>query len=61
MKSRKMKWRGHVPCTEEKRNAFKMLIRKTDGKRLFRKTTGGKIILEWGLEKYVVRMWTGFI
>jgi hypothetical protein len=32
MKSRKIKWRGHVPCMEQKENAFKMLITKAKGK-----------------------------
>jgi hypothetical protein len=33
VKSRKMKWRGHVECVDETINAFKILDGKSKGKR----------------------------
>jgi hypothetical protein len=51
MKSRKIKWRGHVPSMEQKENAFNMFLTKNEGKRPFRKTTDGEIMLRWSLEK----------
>jgi hypothetical protein len=33
IKSRRMKWAGHVARIREKRNAYKLLMRKPDGKR----------------------------
>jgi hypothetical protein len=32
-KSRRMRWAGHVARTEEKRNAYRILVGKPDGKR----------------------------
>jgi hypothetical protein len=32
-KSRKMRWTGHVACMGENRNAFKILVGKSEGKR----------------------------
>jgi hypothetical protein len=33
IKSRKMKWAGHVVTVGEKRNAYRMLVGKPEGKR----------------------------
>jgi hypothetical protein len=33
MKSRRMRWAGHVGCIGEKRNAYRILVGKADGKR----------------------------
>jgi hypothetical protein len=32
-KSRRMKWAGHVARTEEKRNAYRFSVGKSEGKR----------------------------
>jgi hypothetical protein len=34
MKSRKMRWVGHVSCIKEKRNAYRVSVGKPEGKRL---------------------------
>jgi hypothetical protein len=34
MKSRKMRWVGHVVQTGEKRNVYRLLVGKPEGKRL---------------------------
>jgi hypothetical protein len=42
IKSRRMRWAGHVARMEEKRNAYRLLVRKPEGKRpLGRPPTGG--------------------
>jgi hypothetical protein len=33
IKSRKMRWAGHVACMEEKRNKYIVLVGKPEGKR----------------------------
>jgi hypothetical protein len=33
IKSRRMRWAGHVICMEEKRNAYRILVGKSEGKR----------------------------
>jgi hypothetical protein len=33
IKSRRMKWAGHVARMEEKRNAYRILVGKPEGKR----------------------------
>jgi hypothetical protein len=33
IKTRKMKWMGNAACIKEKRNAYKVLIGKPEGKR----------------------------
>jgi hypothetical protein len=33
MKSRRMRWAGHVARMEEKRNAYKIFVGKPEGKR----------------------------
>jgi hypothetical protein len=33
MKSRRIRWEGHVARMEEKRNSYKLLVGKSEGKR----------------------------
>jgi hypothetical protein len=37
-KSRRMRWAGHVACMGKKRNAFRILVGKPEGKETTRKT-----------------------
>jgi hypothetical protein len=37
MKSRRITWAGHVVCMRQLRNAYKILILKSEGRMLFRK------------------------
>jgi hypothetical protein len=46
-KSRRMRWAGHLALTEDMRNAYKIFVRRPEGKRpLGRLGVVGKIILE---------------
>jgi len=33
MKLRRMRWAGHVACTEERRDVYRVLVGKPEGKR----------------------------
>jgi hypothetical protein len=52
MKSRRMRWAGHVARMREKRNAYRVLVGQPEGKRpIGRPTLCGWIILKWILER----------
>jgi hypothetical protein len=60
--SRRMRWAGHVARMGEKRNAYRLLVGKPEGKRpLGRPRCNGWIILGWILERWDVVMWTGLV
>jgi hypothetical protein len=56
IKSRRMRCAGHVAQMGEKRNKYRLLVRKPEGK-----TIGGWIILGWILERWEGVMWTGLV
>jgi hypothetical protein len=48
IRSRKMRWTGHVERIREKRNEYRILVGKEDRKRQLRRPTPGvSIILKW--------------
>jgi hypothetical protein len=56
IKSRRIRWAGHVAQMGEKRNAYRLLVgRKED------QDVGGWIILGWILERWDGVMWTGLV
>jgi hypothetical protein len=51
-KSRRMRWLGHVARMGERRNAYRILVGKPEGKRpLEGQDLGGWAILKWILER----------
>ena len=54
IKSRRMRWAGHVARMGEERGAFKFLVGKPDGDL----GVDGWIILGWISRRCVVGMWT---
>jgi hypothetical protein len=53
IKSRKMRWSGHVACMGERRNGYRILVGKPEGKRpLGRRRCEWKDNLRWTLEKW---------
>jgi hypothetical protein len=46
IKSRRMRWAGHVTCVEEGRGVYRVLVRRPKGKDL---GIDGRIILRWTL------------
>jgi hypothetical protein len=52
IKSRRMRWAGHVARMRETRNAYRILVGKPEGKKpLGRLTVGGWTILKCILER----------
>jgi hypothetical protein len=52
IKSRRMRWAGHVTRMGETRNAYRILVGKPEGKRpLGRQDVGGWTILKWIFER----------
>jgi hypothetical protein len=63
MKSRRMRWTGHLARMREKRNAYRLLVGKPEGKRpLGRQDVGAWIMLGWisvgGMERFGLD-WSG--
>jgi hypothetical protein len=53
---------GHVARMGEKRNAYRILVRKPEGKRPLRRPRRRRVdILKWILEKQDVMLWIGLI
>jgi hypothetical protein len=62
MKSRRMKWAGHVARRLEKKDAYRLLVGKPEGKRPLLRPSGrgeGGIKLRWTLERQVRVIGTG--
>jgi hypothetical protein len=59
IKSRRMNWAGHVARMGEKRNAYRLLVGKPEGKEDL--DVGGWIILGWILGRWDGVMWTGLV
>ena len=52
IKSRRMRWAGHVACIEEGRGVYKVLVGKPEGKRTIGdQDVDGRIILRWIFRK----------
>ena len=60
IKSRRMRWAGHVARVREGRGVYRVLVGKSEGKRpLARPGADGKITLRWLFRKCGVWVWTG--
>jgi hypothetical protein len=59
-KSRRMRWAGHEARMGEKRNAYRLLVGKPDGKRPLGRPRRRWVdnILGWILERWDGVMWT---
>jgi hypothetical protein len=62
IKSRRMRWAGHEARMGEKRNVYRLLVVKPEGKRpLERPRRRWVDILRWILERWDGVMWTGLV
>jgi hypothetical protein len=62
IKSRRMRWTEHVACMVDRRGAYRVLVRKPEGKRvLVRPMHRLGIIIRWICRKWEVGIWTGLI
>jgi len=60
IKSRRMRWAGHVACVGESRFVCRVLVGKPEGKRpLEDPGVDGRILLRWIFRKWGLRTWTG--
>jgi len=54
IKSRRMRWAGHVALMGERRDLYRVLVEKPERPRV-----DGSIILIWIFRKWNMEMWTG--
>jgi len=60
IKSRRMRWAGHVARMSEKRDVYRVLVGKPEGKRpLGRPRRRWDEILKWIFRKWDLGVWTG--
>jgi len=60
IKSRRMRWAGHVAHMAEERGVYRVLVGKPEGRRpLGRPRRSGRIILGWISRRWDVGVWTG--
>jgi len=61
IKSRRMKWAGHVARMGEEREVYRVLVGKPEGRNHWGDLgLDGRIILEWISRSWDVGIWTGF-
>jgi hypothetical protein len=51
MKSKRMRWTGHVACVEGKRTAYRVFLRKPEGKRALGRCGHMWVTFKWILKK----------
>ena len=62
VKSRKMRWVGHVASVGERRGVYRVLVGKPEGKRpLGRPSRRWHDNIKMDLRKWDMRVWTGLI
>jgi hypothetical protein len=61
IKSRRIRWAGHVACMGERRGIYGVLVWKPEGKRECLGDPGidGRMVLRWIFRKCVLGAWTG--
>jgi len=62
IKLRRMRWAGHVARMGERRDVYRVLVGKPEGKNHVEDPgVDGRIILRWIFRKWNVRVWTGLM
>jgi hypothetical protein len=61
IKSRRMRWAGHVARMGEGRNMYRVLVGKPEGKSLLKdQGVDGSMGLKWTLGRLLPGVWSGF-
>jgi hypothetical protein len=60
IKLRKTRWAGHDACRKEMRRAYRILVGKAAGKRLFGGRMCRRRIIKLIVKKSGINIWTGF-
>jgi hypothetical protein len=61
IKSRRMRWAGHVASMGEARNVYRVLVRKPEGKNHLKdQGVDGRMGSKWTLERLFWGVWSGF-
>jgi hypothetical protein len=60
IKSRRMRWAGHIAHMVEMRNVYTILVRKPEWKRSLQTTRQNMNNIKSILKKEIMRVWTGF-
>jgi hypothetical protein len=61
IKSRRMRWAGHVACMGEGRNVYRVLVGNPEGKsHLEDQGVDGRVGSKWTLRRLVGGVWSGF-
>ena len=58
IKSRRIRWAGHVVLMEESRDVYRVLVGKPEADHLGDPDRDGRIILKWIFRKWDVGVWT---
>jgi hypothetical protein len=62
IKSRRMKWEGHIARLGEERGVYRVLVGKPEGKKPWGEPgVDVKVLLKRIFRKWDVRVWTGLI
>ena len=62
IKSRRVRWAGHVACMGDRRGLYKVLVRRPEGKRLLeRPRRRWEDDIKWICMKWDEESWTGLI
>ena len=59
IKSRRMRWAGHVTCMGERRGVYRVLVGNLRERDHLEDDVDGRIILRWIFRKWYVGVWTG--
>jgi hypothetical protein len=60
IKSRRMRWAGHVARMGEGRDVYRILVGKPEGNQWGDPGVDGRILLGWIFGKWDVGVWTGW-